>query len=99
MEQESADPTAEAETAMISPPGTPSRSTCSTHSPSSSSSMTQRPLGPELTPSKFPGLLNDPLLSEAANTATTEDKEGQDKEGMDFQLLDDASGGDWADDI
>jgi hypothetical protein len=97
MEQEGADLVVAAETAMTSPPGTPTRSSRSSRSSSSSSSTPSQPLGPELTPSKFPGLLNDPLLSDAANTANTEEDQGDSV--MDYHLLDEAGGGDWADDV
>jgi len=94
MELEGADLEVAAETAMTSPLGTPTRSS---RSSSSSSSTPSQPLGPELTPSKFPGLLNDPLLSDAANTANTEEDQGDSV--MDYHLLDEAGGGDWADDV
>jgi hypothetical protein len=79
MEQEVEALEVAAEAAITSP----THSTRTTHSSSSSSTPSQ-PLGPELTPSKFPGLLNDPLLSDAANTATTDDQEGQGEEVMDY---------------
>jgi hypothetical protein len=82
----------EIEMGSDSPPASPARST-------TSSTSTQQPLGPELTPSKFPELINDPNLSQAATPEATEDN--GDLEKMDFHLLDDAGagGGSWADEI
>jgi hypothetical protein len=80
------------EEAMVGSP-----STSPAHSTASSTSHGSCPLGPELTPSRLPGLINDPLLSEAADV--TEENDNQNEENMDFRLLDEDVGvsGSWAD--
>ncbi len=92
LEQEDTSVQEEVEMGSDSPPASPARST------TTSSTSSQPPLGPELTPSKFPELINDPNLSQAAISEATEDN--GDLENMDL-LLDDAGagGGSWADDI
>ncbi len=83
----------EAGATTVSPPVTPTRSKSSA-SPKSS----PPPLGPELTPSKFPELINNPLLSEAANDSTEANQYAEgDEDKMDFRLLDEDTGGAWAD--
>jgi hypothetical protein len=85
--------TEEAGATTVSPPVTPTRSKSSV-SPKSS----PPPLGPELTPSKLPELINNPLLSEAANNSAEADRYAEgDEDKMDFGLLDEDTGGDWAD--
>jgi hypothetical protein len=67
---------------------------------SSTSSSSPLPLGPELTPSKFPELINDPNLATTAAPEATEEEQVDD-DNMDFRLLDkDTPGGSsWADEI
>jgi hypothetical protein len=81
----------ETEMESYSPSASPGRSSTSSSSP--------LPLGPELTPSKFPELINDPNLATTAAPDATEEHE--DDDNMDFRLLDeDAPGGSsWADDV
>ncbi len=104
LDQDQVETSADNETAMASPPpSSPARSTHSTRSTGSATSSTSsqsQPLGLELTPSKFPGLINDPLLSAATNVDVEANEEnlGQVEEAMDFHLLDDEAGGAWADD-
>jgi len=90
----------EAEMALQSPAASPARSSASS---SSSSSSNQHPLGPELTPSKYPLLLNDPNLSSTMAPEGTGNEGDQEVEEdkMDYHLLDeDTPGvGSWADDI
>ena len=91
-----------AETTQTPPSATPTRSRPSTPTQTSSSPL---PLGPELTPSKFPELINNPLLSEAVdyeadNADTNTNAEDLDNvNNMDYQLLEDDAGGAWADQL
>jgi len=66
--------------------GTPM--TSPTHSTTSSTSNRSCPLGPELTPSTLPELINDPLLSEATVATEENDSNQNEEENMDFRLLD-----------
>jgi hypothetical protein len=91
-----------AETTQAPPSATPTRSRPSTPTQTSSSPL---PLGPELTPSKFPELINNPLLSEAVDyeadnpDANTNAEDLENVNNMDYQLLEDDAGGAWADQL
>jgi len=78
-----------------------SPSTSPAHSTASSTSNKSCPLGPELTPSKFPELINDPLLSEASIATEETDNNHNEEENMDYRLLDEDVGvrGSWADEL
>jgi hypothetical protein len=93
LEQEEFPLPGETEMESYSPSASPSRS--------STSSSSRLPLGPELTPSKFPELINDVNLGTAAASDAAEVQQENDDDNMDFRLLDeDAPGGSsWADEI
>jgi len=92
LEQEEFPLPGETEMESYSPSASPGRS--------STSSSSRLPLGPELTPSKFPELINDVNLATTAAPDAAEVQQEND-DNMDFRLLDeDAPGGSsWADEI